>query len=114
MLKSSYTAKGFTNGKSEHLGISRNVQQWAKWHWSGFAGYCIAERFLSFTSTAGTSTLLNESTDIIMLVADTACFVKVGEGSPVATTLSDVRIPANYPLYFLVNKPGQTKVSDVL
>lgn len=63
-------------------------------------------------TSAATSNALNLNTVVIRVVATTNCFIKIGTGTPTATT-SDVPLMASVPEYFRVNGNDTIKVAGI-
>lgn len=57
---------------------------------------------VSFTGTAAKGNAFNAATKMIRVVADTACAIKIGDSSVVATA-ADTRLQANREEYFDVD-----------
>ena len=69
-----------------------------------------ASQNVALTSSSAASTAFGSQTYQVMLVATAASNVRIGDGTPTATT-SDTLLPANFPLVFTCT-PGQ-KVAGV-
>lgn len=63
-------------------------------------------------TSAATANALSKNTVVIRVLATTACFIKIGTGTPTATA-SDIPIPANVPEYFRVNGYETIKVAGI-
>lgn len=63
-------------------------------------------------TSAATSNALNRHTVVIRVVATTNCFIKIGTGTPTATT-ADVPIISGVPEYFRVNGYETIKVAGI-
>ena len=63
-------------------------------------------------TSAATANALSKETVVIRVLATTACFIRIGTGTPTATT-SDVPISANVPEYFRVNGNETIKVAGI-
>lgn len=63
-------------------------------------------------TSAATANALSKNTVVIRVLATTACFIRIGTGTPTAT-IADVPIPANVPEYFRVNGYETVKVAGI-
>lgn len=63
-------------------------------------------------TSAATANALSKETVVIRVLATTACFIRIGTGTPTATT-ADTPISANIPEYFRVNGYETIKVAGI-
>lgn len=63
-------------------------------------------------TSAVTSNALSKETVVIRVVATTNCFIKIGTGTPTATT-GDTPVIAGVPEYFRVNGNQTIKVAGI-
>jgi hypothetical protein len=68
---------------------------------------------VAYTGTAArTTNALATDCVVVRLVSSTDCYIKIGTGSPTATT-SDVFLPASTPEYFKVSGESTLKISAI-
>ena len=50
---------------------------------------------------------------LIRVYSDTACFIKFGTGTPVASITADIPLPAAYPEYYGIDPSGAFRIAAV-
>ena len=63
-------------------------------------------------TSAATANALSKNTVVIRVLATTGCFIRIGTGTPTATT-ADTPIAAGVPEYFRVNGYETIKVAGI-
>lgn len=63
-------------------------------------------------TSAATSNALNKNIVVIRVVSTTACFIKIGTGTPTATS-ADMPLMASVPEYFRVDANQTVKVAGI-